>query len=88
MAAVSEAMKRISDSWQAGSRRADQPPQPQAHGSEAAQVPAALSGVLFGCHELHLAIPRNSSIICAIVNWSHTAVQMVQHLATSQAAVH
>ena len=38
MAAVSEAMKRISDSWQAGSRRADQPLQPQPHDSEAAQV--------------------------------------------------
>jgi hypothetical protein len=38
VAAVSEAMKRISDSWQAGSRRADQPPQPQPHESEAAQV--------------------------------------------------
>jgi hypothetical protein len=42
MATVSEAMKRISDSWQAGSRRADQPLQPQPHESEAAQIEARM----------------------------------------------
>lgn len=50
-------MKRISDSWQAGSRRADQPPQPQPHESEAAQVLRALhSQAMYNVHILlHLA---------------------------------